>query len=127
MPKVTLDTKSGKIVDYTYSYQENVSKKNGAEVSTDSFLSGDNNVVSAVLYGSVDAFNPPPLIGSDLILVHPSWRTFLYRASKYFSITCESVIPSCSAIDRNRWWACGDTVIETGLRDLFTRSRLRLR
>lgn len=67
---VHLNVETGKFSGLTYQYQSSVDKIAGAEVPTDSFLDPECSGVSAVLYSNADAFNRPPHVGLDLILVH---------------------------------------------------------
>jgi len=90
-PVAEVNTANRTITDGGFEYRASEMKKSGAEVPTDSFLSGDFPAVSAVLYS---AATPHSLInhdhGSEFVLVHnpaaeaPLPRGFLRLGTEYW-------------------------------------------
>lgn len=67
---VSIDTRSGDVVDQYHNYRDKIIKCSGNPVSTDVFLDNKYSGISAVLYSSVDVANYPPTLGADFRLVH---------------------------------------------------------
>jgi type I restriction enzyme S subunit len=67
---VSLDTRTGKIVDQFHIHRNQIVKQSGNAVLTDVFLDDKYSGISAVLYSSVDVANYPRSFGADFILVH---------------------------------------------------------
>lgn len=73
-----------------HEYSDSVTKASGAPVSTDAFERSDYAGISAVLYSSANVWNPVPVLGGDLILVHnpfaasPVPRGFLPKGIEYW-------------------------------------------
>jgi type I restriction enzyme S subunit len=67
---VTFDRETHKYIDTGHHYQQSIRKKNGSEVSTDTFLDPNYAGVSAVLYSNSDPVNRAGSDGQGYLLVH---------------------------------------------------------
>jgi type I restriction enzyme S subunit len=67
---VTLDRETHKQIGSGHHYQQNISKKSGSEVSTNTFLDPKYAGISAVLYSNSDPFNRARKDGQGYLLIH---------------------------------------------------------
>jgi len=67
---VSIDTRTGKIIDQYHLHRDQIMKHSGNLVSTNVFLDEQFSGISAIIYSSVDVANYPPSLGADFRLVH---------------------------------------------------------
>ncbi len=67
---VLLDAKTGKCVGEQFVPMPSLIKSSGAEVATGYFCDSQYSGISAVMWGTADAWNRPDTFGRDIFLVH---------------------------------------------------------
>ncbi len=92
-PAIVFDSSTGKIVDRTITFRNELKKVHEAHVPTDTFLSGAYPFVSAVLHSRVDCANLPSRLGGDFQMLHnPSAVSIpddLFAFMKQFRVTTD--------------------------------------
>jgi len=85
---LSIDRKTGEVVDQGHHFQASIKKRNGADVETLYFTDPVHSNISAVIYSSSDLGNPPKARGCDLVIIHnPLAKTPLPR--KFFKFDTE--------------------------------------
>lgn len=74
-PQVTIDKKSGKVVNTGYQYRSYLRKTSGQKIDTDIFVKSEYSHISAVLFSRVDVANLTPEMGDDFVIVHNPLRS----------------------------------------------------
>jgi hypothetical protein len=68
--QVTIDNKTGGVIDTGYQLRFKISKVEGGEVRTDLFLNPQYATLSGVLYSHVSVRKVPEKMGEDFVLIH---------------------------------------------------------
>lgn len=67
---ISINPKTGSVVDRGYQFQSAIAKTNGKTVETQFFTDLMHSDVSAVIYSDGDLGNPPSQLGNDLFIIH---------------------------------------------------------
>jgi len=68
--QITMDKRTGIVVDGGYQRRYSIRRVGGAEVRTDLFLNLEYANLSGVLYSHVNVWNVPKKMGEDFVLIH---------------------------------------------------------
>jgi len=68
--QVTIDKKTGAVIDTGYQLRFNIKRVEGVAVRTDLFLNPDYTNLSGVLYSRISVRNVPEKMGEDFVFIH---------------------------------------------------------